>query len=99
MIADYFVYRRRYLKVSALYQRNSEYAYGGSGVSMVPSRIRDVCIAAAVRVTQASWPQTASQVKIAPQPASSAATARSTNSLGVARLMTTPARNAVTLSR
>ena len=36
---------------------------------MVPTRIRCVTIAAAVRVTQASGPQTASQVKIASQPA------------------------------
>ena len=71
----------------------------GSGVSMVPNRIRDVRMAAAARVTHASCPQTASQVKIVSHPASSAATARSANCFGVARLMTTPARNAVTVSR
>ena len=52
----------------------------GSGVSMVPNRIREVRIAAAASVTQASWPHTASQVKIVSHPASSAATARSANS-------------------
>ena len=41
----------------------------GSGVNMVPTRIRCVTIAAAVSVTQASGPHTPSQVKIASQPA------------------------------
>lgn len=62
----------------------------GSGVSMVPNRIRSVTIAAAVSVTQASWPHTASQVKIASHPAASAATARSANSRELAALITIP---------
>ena len=59
---------------------------------MVPSRIRSVTIAAAVRVTQAPWPKTASQVKIASHPESSASLAASANSRGVPVLITKPWR-------
>ncbi len=48
-----------------------------SGESIVPSRIRSVTIAAAVKQTQASIPQTGSQTKNPSQPAFSASLAKS----------------------
>jgi hypothetical protein len=49
----------------------------GSGVSMVPTRMRSVRVAAAASAIQAAIPHTPSQTKKASQPCSSATTARS----------------------
>ena len=49
----------------------------GSGVSIVPNRIRSVRIAAAVSITHASMPHVGSDTKKPSQPARSASAARS----------------------
>ncbi len=60
------------------------------GVSIVPRRMRSVTIAAAVRQTQASTPQTGSQTKIPSQPAASAARAASATSRASPKGITKP---------
>ena len=64
----------------------------GSGVSIVPSRSRSVATAAAVRLIQASTPQTASQTNSPSQPAASAATARRATAAASPKGSTIPKR-------
>jgi len=65
---------------------------------MVPSRIDSVTIAAAVRDTHASTPQTGSQTKMASQPDDSASTAASAMFPASPNGITNPKRMELTLA-